>query len=76
MVESIVGVLVFLLKAVQIVAGSYAAFKLGLYGVGYMTKNQRKIDEAKDGMKNVVIGIVIVAGAAVAVSWLQGNIGF
>ncbi|MCY7710840.1 MULTISPECIES: hypothetical protein [Bacillus] len=76
MVENIVGVLVFLLKAVQVVAGSYAAFKLGLYGVGYMTKNQRKIDEAKDGMKNVVIGIVIVAGAAVAVSWLQGNIGF
>ncbi|QII26991.1 hypothetical protein G3M80_21065 [Bacillus altitudinis] len=76
MVESIVGVLVFLLRAIQVVAGAYAAFKLGLYGVGYMTKNQRKIDEAKDGMKNVVVGLVIVAGAQVAVSWLQGNIGF
>lgn len=76
MVESVVGIFVFLLKAVQLVAGAYAGFKLATYGIGYMTKNHQKINEAKDGMKNVAVGIAIVAGAQVAVSWLQGNLGF
>ncbi|KYC73026.1 hypothetical protein B4092_4994 [Bacillus licheniformis] len=41
-----------------------------------MTKNQRKIEEAKDGMKNVAIGVIVVAACEAAVQWLQKGIHF
>ncbi|BAK95372.1 hypothetical protein [Tetragenococcus halophilus] len=61
----------FILRAVQGVAGVYAAVMLAVMGYHYMTKNRQKLDEAQDGIKNVVIGFMIVVGAEAIIQWLQ-----
>ncbi|MCY7967816.1 hypothetical protein MOB49_12010 [Bacillus haynesii] len=76
MEQDIIKLITYGIRFVQGVAGAYAAFKIGAYAIGYMSKNQRKIEEAKDGMKNVAIGVVIVAGCEAAVQWLQKGIHF
>lgn len=69
--EFITGKLEFLLRAIQAVAGSYAAVMLAMMGYHFMTKNRQKIDEAQYGVKNIVIGIFIVVGAQMIVTWLK-----
>lgn len=76
LVHSIVTIFVLGLRAVQAVAGSYAAFKTGVYGIGYMKKNQNKIEEAKDGIKNVGIGLGVVMGCQAGIQWLQNTLHF
>ncbi|MCF1585727.1 hypothetical protein LQF61_10975 [Tetragenococcus koreensis] len=61
----------FILRAVQGVAGVYAAVMLAVMGYHYMTKNRQKLDEAQDGIKNVVVGFMIVVGAEAIIQWLQ-----
>ncbi|GFK22503.1 hypothetical protein [Tetragenococcus halophilus] len=61
----------FILRAVQGVAGVYAAVMLAVMGYHYMTKNRQKLDEAQDGIKNVVIDFMIVVGAEAIIQWLQ-----
>ncbi|GMG66719.1 hypothetical protein [Tetragenococcus halophilus] len=61
----------FILRAVQGVAGVYGAVMLAVMGYHYMTKNRQKLDEAQDGIKNVVIGFMIVVGAEAIIQWLQ-----
>ena len=56
-------------------AGGYAAVKFGLMGIAHMTKDQQKIREARDGMTNVAIGLIVVIFASAAVAWLQGLAG-
>lgn len=62
----------FLLRAIQTFAGGYAAVMLAMMGYHFMTKNRQKIDEAQDGVKNIVIGIFIVVGAQMIVAWIKG----
>lgn len=62
------------LRLVQGVAGSFAAFKLSIYAIGYMKKNPQKIEEAKDGMKNVAIGLAIVILAETIINVLKSAI--
>lgn len=62
----------FLLRAIQTIAGGYAAVMLAMMGYHFMTKNRQKIDEAQDGVKNIVIGIFIVVGAQMIVAWIKG----
>ena len=59
------------LEFIQAIAGSYAAVMLALMGYHFMTKNRQKLDEAQDGVKNIVIGIFIVIGAQMIVTWLK-----
>jgi hypothetical protein len=73
---NIVNVLTVILHLIQACAGGYAGVKLAIYAIGYMTKNQQRIEEAKGGMKNVVIGLVIVGGIQVIISWLQSSLKF
>ncbi|QAT68056.1 hypothetical protein EQZ20_24600 (plasmid) [Bacillus glycinifermentans] len=76
MVNDVVSLITYLIRAVQAIAGSYAALKLSTYAIGYMTKNHQRIEEAKGGMKNVAIGIIIVAGCEAIIQWLQKGIHF
>lgn len=52
-------------------SGGFAAFKLGVYGIAYMTKNTRKVEEAQDGMKNVGIGLLVALSCEQIIQWLQ-----
>ncbi|MEK4692423.1 hypothetical protein [Bacillus sp. FSL W8-1202] len=76
MVDNIVSMITFIIRAVQVIAGAYAAYKLSLYAIGYMSKNQHKIEEAKGGMKNVVVGLFVVGGCEAIVKWIQQGSGF
>ncbi|MES5398142.1 hypothetical protein ABU952_18770 [Bacillus amyloliquefaciens] len=76
MVENIVSMITFIIRAVQIIVGAYAALKLCIYAYGFMSKNQHKTEEAKGGMKNVIAGLFIVGGCEVIVKWIQQGTGF
>ncbi|AMK74793.1 MULTISPECIES: hypothetical protein [Bacillaceae] len=76
MPDNIVDMLTYLIRAIQVVVGAYAALKLGIYAYGFMSKNQHKTEEAKGGMKNVIIGLAVVAGCEPIVKWIQNGIGF
>lgn len=75
-IDTVVQLIVYVIQAIQAVAGSYAGLKLVIYGVGYMRKNPQKIEEAKEGIKNVGIGFAIVMGGQGIVTWLQAGLGF
>ncbi|EAC5024890.1 hypothetical protein AM614_14960 [Listeria monocytogenes] len=64
-----------LIRIVQGVAGTYAALKLAIYGVAYMRKNQQKVEEAKEGIMNVFIGLAIVLLCEVIIGVIKGAIG-
>ena len=76
MEQQVIDIGIFVIKAIQAVAGTFASVKLGIYGFGYMKKNQQKIEEAKDGMKNVGIGLIIVMACQALVMFLQSNVSF
>ncbi|MCE4051680.1 pilin [Bacillus sp. Au-Bac7] len=76
MEQSIIDIGIFIIRALQAVAGTFAGVKLAIYGIGYMRKNQQKIEEAKEGMKNVGIGLVVVMGCQALVMFLQNNVSF
>ncbi|EOH86313.1 hypothetical protein [Enterococcus pallens] len=61
----------FILRGIQTVAGSYASVMLAIMGYHFMTKNRQKLDEAQDGVKNIVIGIFVVIGAEMIITWLK-----
>ncbi|MBC1212449.1 hypothetical protein [Listeria booriae] len=73
--EKLVALIVGAMRIVQTIGGTYAAFKLSLYGIAYMRKNQQKVEEAKDGMKNVAVGLCIVILAEVIVQVIKNTIG-
>ncbi|EAE5923278.1 hypothetical protein CRD70_14045 [Listeria monocytogenes] len=64
-----------LIRIVQGLAGAYAALKLSLYGIAYMRKNQQKVEEAKEGIMNVFIGLAIVILCEVITGIVKGAIG-
>ncbi|EAC4365530.1 hypothetical protein ACKW0K_000025 [Listeria monocytogenes] len=64
-----------LIRIVQGVAGAYAALKLAIYGIAYMRKNQQKVEEAKEGIMNVFIGLAIVLLCEVIIGVIKGAIG-
>ena len=69
--EFVIGKLEFILRGIQAIAGSYAAVMLAIMGYHFMTKNRQKLDEAQDGVKNIIIGIFIVVGSQMIVTWLK-----
>lgn len=71
----VIALLSAILGLVIAIAGGYAAVKFGLMGIAHMTKDQQKIREARDGMTNVAIGLIVVIFASAAVAWLQGLAG-
>ncbi|MFT9116815.1 MAG: hypothetical protein ABF586_13150 [Sporolactobacillus sp.] len=76
MQANLISIFTTILNVITGVAGTYAAVKLAIYAIGYMQKNPQKIQEAKDGMLNVVIGLIICIGAQAIVQWLKGNLHF
>lgn len=71
----VIALLSAILGLIIAIAGGYAAVKFGLMGIAHMTKDQQKIREARDGMTNVAIGLIVVIFASAAVAWLQGLAG-
>lgn len=71
----VIALLSAILGFIIAIAGGYAAAKFGLMGIAHMTKDQQKIREARDGMTNVAIGLIVVIFASAAVAWLQGLAG-
>lgn len=69
--SKIVTILQYLITAAGTISGSYATLKLIVYGMAHMEKNPQKVEQARDGLKNVAIGIGITISAAVIVAWLQ-----
>jgi hypothetical protein len=39
--------------------------------MAHMEKNPQKVEQARDGLKNVAIGLLITIAAAAIVSWLK-----
>lgn len=56
-------------------SGGYAALKFVLMGIGHMEKNPQKVEAARDGMKNIVIGFMVCLAALMIVSWLKSILG-
>ena len=71
----VIALLSAILGFIIAIAGGYAAVKFGLMGIAHMIKDQQKIREARDGMTNVAIGLIVVIFASAAVAWLQGLAG-
>ncbi|MDN6334409.1 MAG: hypothetical protein L0J72_06900 [Lacticaseibacillus paracasei] len=71
----VIALLSAILGFIIAIAGGYAAVKFGLMGIALMTKVQQIIREARDGMSNVAIGLIVVIFASAAVAWLQGLAG-
>ena len=71
----VIALLSAILGFIIAIAGGDAAVKFGLMGIAHMTKDQQKIREARDGMTNVAIGLIVVIFASAAVAWLQGLAG-
>jgi hypothetical protein len=74
--NEIVNIISYGIRAIQVIAVAWAGFKLALYGTAYMKKNTQKVEEAKDGMKNVIIGLVIVLGCEAIVQFLKNGMNF
>ncbi|WP_270670714.1 hypothetical protein [Paraclostridium bifermentans] len=72
----IVNIITYLIRGIQLVGIAWAGLKLGLYGVAYMKKNSSKVEEAKDGMQNVVIGLAVVLGCEAIVQFLKTGMNF
>lgn len=76
MPSGVVNVLTACLNFVTTISGTYAALKLAIYAIGYMQKNPQKIQEAKEGMLNVAIGLCICLSSLTIEQWLKGNLKF
>lgn len=74
--NEIVNIITYVIRAVQVIAVSWAGLKLAIYGTAYMRKNSQKVEEAKDGMKNVVAGLVVVLGCQAIVEFLKNGMNF
>ncbi|MDO7204241.1 hypothetical protein Q5M85_08925 [Paraclostridium bifermentans] len=72
----IVNIITYLIRGIQLVGIAWAGLKLGLYGVAYMKKNSTKVEEAKDGMQNVVIRLAVVLGCEAIVQFLKTGMNF
>ncbi|MDD9150443.1 MULTISPECIES: hypothetical protein [unclassified Sporolactobacillus] len=76
MPSGVVNIIIACLNFVTTISGAYAALKLSIYGIAYMQKNPQKIQEAKDGMVNVAIGLAVCISSLSISQWLQGNLKF
>lgn len=61
--------------AATLFSGGYATLKFIMMGIGHMEKNPQKVEAARDGMKNIVIGFGVCLGAYAITSWLKGILG-
>ncbi|OJG41158.1 hypothetical protein RV02_GL001245 [Enterococcus gilvus] len=40
-------------------------------GFYYMTKNRQKLEEAQDGIKNIIVGLLICGGAEMIIQFFK-----
>ena len=69
--ERIQTVLTFLIGGASGLIGSWATLQLLLAAWNMMRKNQRKVEEAKEHIEHIVLGICIAVAGAAIVSWLM-----
>lgn len=60
-----------ILRLVQGVSGAYGGLMLSMMGFYYMTKNRQKLEEAQDGIKNIIIGFLICGGSTVIIEFFR-----
>ncbi|EGO5014158.1 MULTISPECIES: hypothetical protein [Enterococcus] len=64
-------ILIFLIGGISTLTGSWATLQLLQAAWNMMRKNQRKVEEAKEHIEHIVIGIVIAVAGAAIVNWLM-----
>ncbi|EGO7565909.1 MULTISPECIES: hypothetical protein [Enterococcus] len=64
-------ILIFLIAGVSGLVGSWATLQLLMAAWNVMRKNQRKVEEAKEHMEHIVLGVVIAVAGAAIVNWLM-----
>ncbi|MGM0211567.1 hypothetical protein [Enterococcus sp. AZ112] len=69
--ERIQTVLTFLIGGASGLIGSWSTLQLLLAAWNMMRKNQRKVEEAKEHMEHIVLGICIAVAGAAIVTWLM-----
>lgn len=73
--DKILSIFQVLSTAATGLSGGYATLKLIMMGIAHMNKNPQKVEAARDGMQNVVIGFGVCLTAAIVVTWLKGAMG-
>lgn len=69
--ERIQTVLTFLIGGASGLIGSWATLQLLLAAWNMMRKNQRKVEEAKEHMEHIVLGLCVAVAGAAIVTWLM-----
>ena len=64
-------ILIFLIGGISGLVGSWATLQLLQAAWNMMRKNQRKVEEAKEHIEHIVIGIVVAVAGAAIVNWLM-----
>ncbi|HFR3101170.1 TPA: hypothetical protein ACHU8X_002598 [Enterococcus faecalis] len=64
-------ILIFLIGGISTLTGSWATLQLLQAAWNMMRKNQRKVEEAKEHIEHIVIGIVVAVAGAAIVNWLM-----
>jgi ABC-type nickel/cobalt efflux system permease component RcnA len=69
--ERIQTIFVYLIGGISTLTGGWATLQLLQAAWNMMRKNQRKVEEAKEHIEHIVIGIVIAVAGAAIVNWLM-----
>lgn len=69
--EFILSKISVIMRFAQGLSGGYAALMLCQMGFYYMTKNRQKLEEAQDGIKNIIIGLLICGGAEMIIQFFK-----
>ncbi len=69
--ERIQTIIAFLIGGISTLTGGWATLQLLQAAWNMMRKNQRKVEEAKEHIEHIVIGIVIAVAGAAIVNWLM-----
>lgn len=73
--DKIISALAGLAGAGVAISGAWATIKLIMMGFAHMNKNPQKVEAARDGITNIVIGFFICLSATVIISWLKTVLG-
>lgn len=60
-----------IMRFVQGIAGGYAALMLSSMGIFMMTKNRQKLEEAQEGTKWIIVGLLVCLGAEMIIQFFK-----
>lgn len=70
--EAISTLLAFISGGIATFAGGYATVMLGMAGLAHMRGNQQKVENARDHMGNIGIGLFVAVAAGTITAWFMG----